>query len=184
MGGAGKCRGREIGRQETLYATVVLERANQENLFERRFENRAERRPRRVHRRRFRIRRGVQGLAFPPYERPHGGRGQTHRTGGRGRSRFDCRRPDGGAGTCPCAAVRQNRRCIRRRAYARTRCQARRRSGSGPAARVNGCNGCFHGVPLFRAVQASNVVSNACTAVSTVFSRRPVLSTAASDAAR
>ena len=57
-------------------------------------------------------------------------------------------------------------------------------SGSGQAARFNGCNGCFHGVPLFRAVQASNVVSNACTAVSTVFSRRPVLSTAASDAAR
>ena len=49
----------EIGRQETLYATVVLERANQENLFERRFENRAERRPRRVHRRRFRVGRGV-----------------------------------------------------------------------------------------------------------------------------
>jgi len=31
------------------------------------------------------------------------------------------------------------RRCIRRRAYARTRCQARRRSGSGPAARSQGC---------------------------------------------
>ena len=30
-------------------------------------------------------------------------------------------------------------RCIRRRAYARTRCQARRRSGSGPAARSQGC---------------------------------------------
>ncbi|MFR7680711.1 MAG: hypothetical protein ACLU18_13125 [Bacteroides thetaiotaomicron] len=57
---------------------------------------------------------------FTPYERPHGGRGQTHRTGGRGRSRFDCRRPDRGVGTCPCAAVQQNRRCIRRRAYART----------------------------------------------------------------
>ena len=58
------------------------------------------------YRRRFRIRRGVQGLAFPPHERPHGGRGQTYRTGGRGRSRLDCRLPDGGVGTCPCAAVR------------------------------------------------------------------------------
>ena len=51
----------------------------------------------------------------------------------------DSRLPDGGVGTCPCAAVRQNRRCIRRPTHARTRCQARRRSGSGPAARSQGC---------------------------------------------
>lgn len=45
--------------------------------------------------------------------------------GGRTRGRRD---------PVPAQQSGQNRRCIRRRAYARTRCQARRRSGSGPAA--------------------------------------------------
>ena len=57
----------------------------------------------------------------------------------KGRMEVEVKPTEQEVGTCPCAAVRQNRRCIRRRAYARTRCQARRRSGSGPAARSQGC---------------------------------------------
>lgn len=79
VGGQGQRRRREIRRQDPLHPAVVLECADQENLFERRFEDRAEQRPRCLHRRRFRIGRGVQGLAFSPHEGPYGGRDEAER---------------------------------------------------------------------------------------------------------
>ena len=63
---------------KTLYTQQLFWNARTKK-FERRFEDRAEQRPRCIHRRRFRIGRGVQGLAFSPHEGPYGGRDEAER---------------------------------------------------------------------------------------------------------
>ena len=113
---------------------------DQEDLFECRFENRAERRTRRTYQAkvsnptrssrswRFRRIKGRMEVEVKPTEQevevvP------DSTAGGR----------TGASGPVPAQQSGKTAACIRRRAYARTRCQARRRSGSGPAARSQGC---------------------------------------------